>query len=36
VADAKGLQPFSVFHYVDRETVLSGFADRGDFACWRS
>jgi len=29
--DAKGLQPFSLFHYVDPKTVLSGFADRGDF-----
>jgi ABC-2 type transport system permease protein len=29
--DAKGLQPFSVFHYVDPKTVLAGFADRGDF-----
>jgi ABC-2 type transport system permease protein len=29
--DAKGLQPFSIFHYVDPRTVLSGFADRGDF-----
>lgn len=30
--DAKGLQPLSLFHYVDPRTVLSGFADRGDFA----
>jgi ABC-2 type transport system permease protein len=30
--DAKGLQPLSVFHYVDPKTVLAGFADRGDFA----
>lgn len=29
--DAKGLQPFSLFFYVDPKTVLSGFADRGDF-----
>lgn len=29
--DAKGLQPLSLFHYVDPKTVLSGFADRGDF-----
>ena len=29
--DAKGLQPLSVFHYVDPRTVLSGFADRGDY-----
>jgi ABC-2 type transport system permease protein len=29
--DAKGLQPFSLFHYLDPKTVLSGFADRGDF-----
>jgi ABC-2 type transport system permease protein len=29
--DAKGLQPLSIFHYVDPRTVLSGFADRGDF-----
>ena len=30
--DAKGLQPFSVFHYVDPKSVLAGFPDRGDFA----
>lgn len=30
--DAKGLQPFSLFHYVDPKSVLAGFADRGDFA----
>lgn len=30
--DAKGLQPFSLFHYVDPKTVLAGFPDRGDFA----
>ena len=29
--DAKGLQPFSVFHYVDPKSVLAGFPDRGDF-----
>jgi ABC-2 type transport system permease protein len=29
--DAKGLQPYSVFHYVDPKTVLAGFPDRGDF-----
>jgi ABC-2 type transport system permease protein len=29
--DAKGLQPFSPFHYVDPKSVLSGFPDRGDF-----
>jgi beta-exotoxin I transport system permease protein len=29
--DAKGLQPLSLFHYVNPRTVLSGFADRGDF-----
>jgi ABC-2 type transport system permease protein len=29
--DAKGLQPFSLVHYLDPKTVLSGFADRGDF-----
>jgi ABC-2 type transport system permease protein len=29
--DAKGLQSFSLFHYVDPKMVLSGFADRGDF-----
>lgn len=30
--DAKGLQPFSLFHYVDPKSVLAGFPDRGDFA----
>lgn len=29
--DAKGLQPYSLFHYLDPKTVLAGFADRGDF-----
>lgn len=29
--DAKGLQPFSLFHYVDPKTILAGFAERGDF-----
>jgi ABC-2 type transport system permease protein len=29
--DAKGLQPFSLFHYVDPKSVLAGFANRGDF-----
>ena len=29
--DAKGLQPFSLFHYVDPKTVLAGFPARGDF-----
>lgn len=29
--DAKGLQPFSLFHYVDPKSVLAGFPDRGDF-----
>ncbi|MEX1170826.1 MAG: ABC transporter permease subunit [Chloroflexota bacterium] len=29
--DAKGLQPFSLFHYVDPKSVLTGFPDRGDF-----
>lgn len=30
--DAKDLQPFSLFHYVDPKSVLAGFSDRGDFA----
>lgn len=30
--DAKGLQPFSLFHYVDPKSVLAGFPERGDFA----
>ncbi len=30
--DAKGLQPFSLFHYVDPKTILAGFPHRGDFA----
>jgi len=30
--DAKGLQPLSLFNYVDPKLVLTGFADRGDFA----
>jgi ABC-2 type transport system permease protein len=30
--DAKGLQPFSLFHYVDTKSVLAGLPDRGDFA----
>jgi ABC-2 type transport system permease protein len=29
--DAKGLQPYSLFNYVDPKSVLSGFPDRGDF-----
>jgi ABC-2 type transport system permease protein len=29
--DAKGLQPYSLFHYVDPKTVLAGLADRGDY-----
>jgi ABC-2 type transport system permease protein len=29
--DAKGLQPFSLFHYVDPKSVLAGFPDRGNF-----
>ena len=29
--DAKGLQPLSVFHYVDAKAVLAGLPDRGDF-----
>lgn len=30
--DAKGLQPFSLFHYVDPKSVLAGFPRSGDFA----
>jgi ABC-2 type transport system permease protein len=30
--DASGLQPLSLFHYVDPKSVLAGFANRGDFA----
>lgn len=30
--DAKGLQPFSLFNYVDPKSVLAGFPARGDFA----
>jgi ABC-2 type transport system permease protein len=30
--DAKGLQPFSLFHYVDPKTVLAGLPEQGDFA----
>ena len=29
--DAKGLQPFSLFHYFDPKNILAGFADGGDF-----
>ena len=29
--DAKGLQPFSLFHYVDPKSILAGFPDRGDY-----
>ncbi len=29
--DAKGLQPFSLFHYVDPKTILAGFPARGDY-----
>jgi ABC-2 type transport system permease protein len=29
--DAQWLQPYSLFYYVDPKTVLTGFADRGDF-----
>ena len=29
--DAKGLQPLSLFHYVDPKSVLAGFPNRGDF-----
>lgn len=29
--DAQWLQPYSLFSYVDPKSVLSGFADRGDF-----
>jgi ABC-2 type transport system permease protein len=29
--DAKGLQPFSLFYYVDPKAVLAGFPDRGDY-----
>jgi len=28
--DAKGLQPYSVFHYFDPKTILAGFPDAGD------
>ncbi|HEX5147428.1 MAG TPA: ABC transporter permease subunit [Candidatus Limnocylindrales bacterium] len=30
--DARGLQPFSLFHYVDPKSVLAGFPRSGDFA----
>ncbi|MDO8483602.1 MAG: ABC transporter permease subunit [Candidatus Limnocylindrales bacterium] len=30
--DAKGLQPLSLFHYVDPKSVLAGFPERADFA----
>ena len=30
--DAKGLQPLSLFHYVDPKSTLAGFPNRGDFA----
>lgn len=30
--DAKGLQPLSLFHYVDPKSVLAGFPNRGDYA----
>jgi ABC-2 type transport system permease protein len=29
--DAKGLQPLSLFHYVDAKAALAGLPDRGDF-----
>jgi ABC-2 type transport system permease protein len=29
--DAKGLQPFSLFHYVDPKAILAGFPARGDY-----
>ena len=29
--DAQWLQPYSLFHYLDPKTVLTGFADRGHF-----
>ncbi len=30
--DAKGLQPYSVFSYLDPKAILSGFPDARDFA----
>ncbi len=30
--DASGLQPWSLFHYLDPKSVLAGFANGGDFA----
>lgn len=30
--DAKGLQPLSLFHYVDPKSILAGFPNGGDFA----
>jgi hypothetical protein len=29
--DAKGLQPYSLFHYLDPKAILAGFPDAGDF-----
>ena len=30
--DARGLQPYSLFHYLDPKAVLAGLADPTDFA----
>lgn len=30
--DAKGLQPYSLFHYLDPKAILAGLADPKDFA----
>ncbi len=29
--DAKGLQPYSLFHYLDPKAILAGLAQPGDF-----